>query len=693
VQTWEPWQLQEQQLENLESCLLQEFSTWLKRRTPVSLAFKSRKTPYAGSVQINTADKKISGIALLSCKFTEKALEESLLFDLHCEGGISEFTFQMPQYWQNARPQQPFLRSFESKSTEGIVTFTLHFQTPLSGQVRILLEQNRQPEAETPVQLPQCAWPLTACLLLENSGRDEITAGELRGLSEWNMQAVLPDFLRGLLKSPNRQAWLAVESPAGLIFHLRERNAVETAGARIGLSNAILLLDAGGSCRAEQTFHIDNRTEQFLELQMPPDSELWTAKVAGELVKPIRSSDNAADRFLLPLVKTAEGDLDYQIILTWSAQLQRPGHGANIEFPFIKPVNINVERSLVELRLPVEQCWFAFGGSLGKKVDRETWLGSQLTYQNQQAQRLQQALQSSNIFSQQRAFSNIGKLDAAMQKNLAEVSAINQQTAIVSGAQQQLQQLQQQVELSQTAAKTGEDTRQQLLRYNQQQTPASRQPEQIDNWTPEEFQSPEPTSSLKPESLETHARSSKGQVGKELPAKKSMDGKRKSEVRWRSPEPPTPVGNLSLQAAPAPAVALEPASQPVAAGMGASSPAITAALNQASLELQLPPHDPQRWQVLHFSSPRGVERLHGRCIQRKSMESWLNLAYTLLISALILAAATLFSKHGMQWIPAGLQRKTTLRWLAAVSILVGILPLLGILLLLLSFTPLTRKGK
>jgi len=693
VQTWEPWQLQEEHLENLESCLLQEFSTWLKRRAPVSLAFKSKKTPYAGTLQIKTADKKISGITLLSCKFTEKALEESLLFDLHCAGGISEFTFQVPKYWQNARPQQPFLSSYESKSTEDTVTFTLHFQTPLSGQLRILLEQDRQPEAEIPVQLPKSSWPLTTCLLLENSGRDEVSAGELNGLSEWNMQAALPDFLRSLLKGPNRQAWLATDSPAGLIFHLRERHAVETAGARIGLSSAILLLDAGGSCRAEQTFHIDNRTEQFLELQLPPGSELWTAKVAGELVKPIRTADNADNRFLLPLVKTAEGDLDYQIILTWSAQLQRPGYGANCEFPFIKPVNINIERSLVELRLPVEQCWFAFGGSLGKKVDRETWLGSQLTYQNSQAQRLQQALQSSNIFSQQRAFGNIGKLDTAMQKNLAEVSSLNQQTSIVSGAQQQLQQLQQQIKLSQTGDKAIEDTRQQLLHYNQQQAPVSRQPEQLDNWNPEDFKSPEAPDSELLKDTTSYERSAKRQAEKGLPAKKSMDEKRKSDIRWRNSEPVSQVGNLHVEAAPAPAVAMAPADQLVKADYDAASPVITAALNQASLEMQLPPHDPQRWQVLHFSSPRGVEHLYGRCIQRKSLDSWLNLAYTLLISTLILAAATLFSKHGMQWIPAGLRRKSTLRWLAAVSILVGILPLLGILLLILSFTPLTHKGK
>ncbi|MFA6930664.1 MAG: hypothetical protein WCT05_10070, partial [Lentisphaeria bacterium] len=651
IQTWEPWQLRQQQLQNLESALLQDFASWLRQRSPSCLAFRSRDKTYSGSLEISPRKQKISGTALLSCKFTEKALEETLLFDLQAEGGIGEFSFQVPEYWHNARPQQPFLRSYETAivETEGErqVAFTLYFQTALSGQLRILLQQDRQPKTETPVRLPLCDWPLTTCLLLENSGRDEVAAEQLLGLNEWNMQAALPDFLRGLLRGPNRQAWLASESPAGLTFRMQERQAVETAGARIGLSSTLLLLDTAGNCRAEQIFHIDNRTEQYLELELPTGSELWTAKVAGELVKPIRHSKNISQRLLLPLVKTAEGDLDYQIILTYSAHLARPGFAKRRDFPFIKAANINVERSLVELRLPREQSWFDFGGNLGKEVNRENYLSSQLAYQNQQAQRLQQALQSSNVFSQQRAFSNISKLDAALQKNVAEVSAFNQKNAVLQGAQQQLQQLQQQVELTQTSIQASENTREQLFRYNQQQTPTDKSPEEQNNWNPEDFKNPE--------ILLDKIDSSGLTLGKDN-ALKIVKKERNQPAPVAAPAPSAirssedSLGRVAVeqrQIAKPSKEKLEEEKrwEPELDIAAAASPA-AAALNQASLELQLPPQDPQRWQILHFSSPRGVERLYGRSIPRKTLNAWLNLSYTLLISVLILAAAAIFSKHG-----------------------------------------------
>ena len=57
---------------------------------------------------------------------------------------------------------------------------------------------------------------------------------------------------------------------------------------------------------------VDNATEQFLEIRLPEGAALWTARVAGEPVKPTRLPD-ATDlrRVRIPLLKTAPGDLYY----------------------------------------------------------------------------------------------------------------------------------------------------------------------------------------------------------------------------------------------------------------------------------------------------------------------------------------------------------------------------------------------
>ena len=61
---------------------------------------------------------------------------------------------------------------------------------------------------------------------------------------------------------------------------------------------------------------MDNTTEQFLEVDCPTGAELWTARVAGEPVKPtIVPGATGSGQVRIPLVKTAAGDLDYDVVL------------------------------------------------------------------------------------------------------------------------------------------------------------------------------------------------------------------------------------------------------------------------------------------------------------------------------------------------------------------------------------------
>ena len=68
-----------------------------------------------------------------------------------------------------------------------------------------------------------------------------------------------------------------------------------------------------------------NSTEQFLEIELPAGAELWTAQVAGESVKPVQDGARTiCSGVKIPLVKTAAGDLDYQVVL----RLRRQNAGA-----------------------------------------------------------------------------------------------------------------------------------------------------------------------------------------------------------------------------------------------------------------------------------------------------------------------------------------------------------------------------
>ena len=80
-----------------------------------------------------------------------------------------------------------------------------------------------------------------------------------------------------------------------LAYPLKQRAAVETAAAKIGLAETDLLVDGNGAYRGVTHFRMNNRTEQFLEIELPARAELWTARVAGTAVKPTVIPGAASD--------------------------------------------------------------------------------------------------------------------------------------------------------------------------------------------------------------------------------------------------------------------------------------------------------------------------------------------------------------------------------------------------------------
>ncbi len=105
-------------------------------------------------------------------------------------------------------------------------------------------------------------------------------------------------------------------------FHLQRHEEVETAGARIDLAQTTIVVDANGAYRAKVELSLDNSSEQFLDVELPEGATLWTVHVAGEPVKPAEvpgASD--ARHVLLPVRKTAKGDLNYLVVLKYGGKM------------------------------------------------------------------------------------------------------------------------------------------------------------------------------------------------------------------------------------------------------------------------------------------------------------------------------------------------------------------------------------
>ncbi len=207
-----------------------------------------------------------------------------------------------------------------------------------------------------------------------------------------------------------------------LVVATKDREAVETAGARILLAQTALTVDGSGAYRGVMVCRVDNRTEQFLELTLPATAELWTAHVAGKPVKPIVASKpvvatlDQPPRVRIPLIMTAEGDRDFAVELKYGGQMARLGYFNKVDFPLIRSETIQIEESQVRLWLPPTHRWFGFDGTMRLATQDSDLLAGYVKYKTQQIRSASEGLRSANPYTRLRARSNLTLLGQEVQQ-------------------------------------------------------------------------------------------------------------------------------------------------------------------------------------------------------------------------------------------------------------------------------------
>jgi len=272
-------------------------------------------------------------------------------------------------------------------------------------------------------------------------------------------------FQADLLGGRSSQAFLAKEGAANpmLTYSTKARAVLTTAGARIGLAQTLLVVDEMGTYRATQEYRVENRTEPFLEVELPEGSQMWTVQVAGERVKPalapsVAGSSSRLQRVRIPLIKTAEGDLDYPVVIKYGGEIAPPTWFSRIRFPLIHTLNINVELSQVRLRLPESYDWFNFDGTLGRVETESELQAGWLAYRTRQLTELSQLLgsksNSASDYTKARAINNLSELQSTIEQNslyFSQQATVSEEfrkqfssnSAALQSAQQQAIQVQQ----------------------------------------------------------------------------------------------------------------------------------------------------------------------------------------------------------------------------------------------------------
>lgn len=420
-------------LQNCETILLSHVFDWLQaeQRPLARLALRHQNPPYAARFDVQPRPPRVSGYTITNVKVTDVAVEETVSIDLTIhDAGIRELRFTLPAGMEQARVSAPMLRQKTIEdAAEGRKQFRLELQDDILGQYRILIENdrvllaaNRQESELQAAPIPELLTGRTdqRYVTLENAGRDEVLVVDQlelaplgRPQAEWRrLAAVLGD---NLTSAYIVQA--EAQNPQ-LTFKTHQRTTVETARASIGLGETLLVVDASGAYRGQQTYQVHNTTEQFLVIRLPAGAQLWTATVAGLPVKPTEvPGGTSPDQVRIPLIKTAEGDRDYAVVLKYGGRLQPVATVDRLSFPLLHTVNIQVELSRVRLRLPETHTWFDFGGTLRQVFDEGSFEADFFSYNAKQAKRLLQAMNTDNPYARARSMSNLKQLGVGLQND------------------------------------------------------------------------------------------------------------------------------------------------------------------------------------------------------------------------------------------------------------------------------------
>lgn len=363
------------------------------------------------------------------------------------QAGCSRFRITTPDWLgDDVELRGERIRQIRSQLSNTVRTWEIELQQPQRNAYRVQLTQNLPaPPAGTlaaPLIRPLDVERSRGYVVLENLTADEVAPSTLRGVTTISPAELPP----GLTETVRRQAVAAyrvADEAAGLVWQRQLREQEAGLAASINLADLTTVLHADGRYRARAAYHIRNFRLQFLELELPADSRVWSVLVAGQPVRPARVVRADRTVTLLPLQKTSAGDFSAKVIINYAGHVGRPlGRWTRVSPPAPRILgDVPVSRTLWTLLLPREyQISLVNNGSNVDQVavayHREE---RQLSFLDELRQMVQVASISSKSGAGIKAWDNLQQADSALQsyKEQALFDAIK--TRVVQEQAQQIE--------------------------------------------------------------------------------------------------------------------------------------------------------------------------------------------------------------------------------------------------------------
>ncbi len=418
-------------LRNCETVLLKTVQGWLNRdqQSLTRAVLRTRTADYDATLRLEKIAPRVTVETVTNVRTTLFAIEETILLDFNIQqAGIRQIQFDLPATMRNARINAKLVSETIVDDVAGnadAVRVTLNLQDEVIDSFRVVVENDRQLSSDrqnVPVARVLTGVTEQRFVTLQNAGRDEISVIPGTDFQSLNRQLKAFGKLKQKLGGGEvTMAYVAADQKdlPVLQYETTRREVFDTVAASIEFSKTTMVVDSSGAYRALQNFQVNNRSEQYLEIELPEGAQLLTVVVEGQPVKPVAWPAAANERRLrIPLVKTQLGDLDYPVQLKYGGQLGQFSNFSEVEFPVIETLNINVQLSQLHLRLPDSHQWMNFGGTMTKVDDQGKLEEGYLSYKSRQIQQLTQQIQLESSmygsYAQKRAYRNLKRLKKDM---------------------------------------------------------------------------------------------------------------------------------------------------------------------------------------------------------------------------------------------------------------------------------------
>ena len=305
-------------LNKCETVLLQQVEGWLNRgqRSTTRLVLRTKgAAEYGATLRFSKIEPRVTVETVTNVRTTLFAIEETILLDFNIQqAGIRQIQFELPIAMRNARINAKLVSETiidDVADNPNVVRVTLNLQDEVIDSFRVVVENDRQLSgARQNVPVPRVLTGITEqrFATLQNAGRDEISV--LPGKDFQSLNRQLKQFGQLTQKLDGGEVTMAYVAAAEkdqpiLQYETKQRDVFDTVAASIEFSKTTMVVDSSGAYRALQNFQVNNRSEQYLEIELPTGAQLLTVLVEGQPVKPVVWPAAKNERRLrIPLVKT-----------------------------------------------------------------------------------------------------------------------------------------------------------------------------------------------------------------------------------------------------------------------------------------------------------------------------------------------------------------------------------------------------